>query len=96
MCKPHPTSHSFHYPLSPLPLPTSQKSDLARMYKLFKRIPKGLEPMADIFKKHVEEEGACHAALRCVLRHAAYARNVLVRNLLRTACCPRRTRLWKF
>ncbi len=45
--------------LAPLPLPLLQKQDLARMYKLFKRIPKGLEPMADIFKKHVEEEGGC-------------------------------------
>ena len=44
---------------SALPLPLLQKQDLARMYKLFKRIPKGLEPMADIFKKHVEEEGGC-------------------------------------
>lgn len=34
-----------------------QKSDLARMYRMFNRLPKGLEPMADIFCKHVEEEG---------------------------------------
>lgn len=27
------------------------------MYRLFSRIPKGLEPVADIFKKHVEGEG---------------------------------------
>lgn len=40
-----------------LPCSGLQKSDLARMYKLFRRIPKGLDPMADIFKKHVEEEG---------------------------------------
>ena len=34
-----------------------QKSDLARMYRLFQRIPKGLEPVAESFKKHVESEG---------------------------------------
>lgn len=34
-----------------------QKEDLARMYRLFQRIPKGLDPVADIFKKHVEVEG---------------------------------------
>jgi cullin 1 len=34
-----------------------KKSDLARMYRMFNRLPKGLEPMADIFCKHVEEEG---------------------------------------
>ena len=27
------------------------------MYRLFQRIPKGLEPVADVFKKHVEGEG---------------------------------------
>eukprot|EP00192_Tetraselmis_astigmatica_P006584 CAMPEP_0117662932 /NCGR_PEP_ID=MMETSP0804-20121206/8315_1 /TAXON_ID=1074897 /ORGANISM="Tetraselmis astigmatica, Strain CCMP880" /LENGTH=747 /DNA_ID=CAMNT_0005469861 /DNA_START=284 /DNA_END=2527 /DNA_ORIENTATION=+ len=31
--------------------------DLGRMYRLFNRIPKGLEPVADIFRKHVEAEG---------------------------------------
>ena len=40
------------------PPPAPQKGDLARMYRLFNRLPKGLEPMADIFRKHVEEEGA--------------------------------------
>lgn len=34
-----------------------QKEDLARMYRLFSRIPKGLDPVADAFKKHVESEG---------------------------------------
>ena len=34
-----------------------QKNDLARMYRLFQRIPKGLEPVAESFKKHVESEG---------------------------------------
>lgn len=27
------------------------------MYRLFNRVPKGLEPVADKFKKHVEDEG---------------------------------------
>jgi hypothetical protein len=27
------------------------------MYRMFNRLPKGLEPMAEIFRKHVEEEG---------------------------------------
>uniref|UniRef100_A0A7S0WZR9 Cullin family profile domain-containing protein n=1 Tax=Chlamydomonas leiostraca TaxID=1034604 RepID=A0A7S0WZR9_9CHLO len=31
--------------------------DLARMYRLFQRIPKGLDPVADLFKQHVEGEG---------------------------------------
>eukprot|EP00191_Tetraselmis_sp_GSL018_P009710 CAMPEP_0177609228 /NCGR_PEP_ID=MMETSP0419_2-20121207/18950_1 /TAXON_ID=582737 /ORGANISM="Tetraselmis sp., Strain GSL018" /LENGTH=732 /DNA_ID=CAMNT_0019104085 /DNA_START=252 /DNA_END=2450 /DNA_ORIENTATION=+ len=31
--------------------------DLARMYRLFNRIPKGLDPVAATFKKHVEAEG---------------------------------------
>ncbi|KAJ7542036.1 hypothetical protein O6H91_10G087000 [Diphasiastrum complanatum] len=31
--------------------------DLSRMYRLFCRIPKGLEPVANIFRLHVTEEG---------------------------------------
>eukprot|EP01018_Ginkgo_biloba_P011463 Gb_23722 [translate_table: standard] len=31
--------------------------DLSRMYRLFCRIPKGLEPVAQIFKQHVTDEG---------------------------------------
>ena len=34
-----------------------QTDDLARMHRLFNRIPKGLEPVAEMFKKHVEGEG---------------------------------------
>ena len=34
-----------------------QKSDLARMYRLFNRVDKGLVPVADTFKKHVEAQG---------------------------------------
>lgn len=34
-----------------------QTDDLARMYRLFHRITKGLEPVAEIFKQHVEAEG---------------------------------------
>eukprot|EP00967_Tisochrysis_lutea_P059948 scaffold76476_cov22-Tisochrysis_lutea.AAC.4 len=35
-----------------------QTEDLARMYRLFHRIPKGLEPVAEIFKQHVDSEGS--------------------------------------
>ena len=38
-------------------LKDDKKDDLARMYRLFGRIPKGLEPMAEMFRKHVESEG---------------------------------------
>lgn len=31
------------------------------MYRMFNRLPKGLEPMAEIFRKHVEEEGEAAA-----------------------------------
>ncbi|XP_057832855.1 cullin-1 isoform X2 [Cryptomeria japonica] len=31
--------------------------DLSRMYRLFHKIPKGLEPVAQIFKQHVTDEG---------------------------------------
>ena len=39
-----------------------QKGDLARMYRLFNRLPRGLEPMADIFRRHVEDEGGSSGA----------------------------------
>ena len=36
----------------------NRSEDLARMFRLFNRLgTKGLEPMADIFRKHVESEG---------------------------------------
>ena len=34
-----------------------KKDDLSRMYRLFRRIPKGLEPVANIFKQHVTSKG---------------------------------------
>ena len=34
-----------------------QTEDLARMFRLFNRIPSGLEPVASMFKSHVEGEG---------------------------------------
>ena len=35
-----------------------QKEDLARIYRVFQRLgPKGLDPVADLFRKHVEAEG---------------------------------------
>lgn len=50
-CKTSPVFLKFIFSLLP------QKGDLACMYRLFNRLPKGLEPMAEIFRKHVEEEG---------------------------------------
>lgn len=37
--------------------PTHQTDDLARMFRLFSRIPRGLDPVADAFREHVEGEG---------------------------------------
>ncbi|KAL5711512.1 Cullin-1 [Ranunculus cassubicifolius] len=34
-----------------------KEDDLARMYRLFLRVPKGLDPVSDMFKKHVTNEG---------------------------------------
>ncbi|QDZ21749.1 cullin [Chloropicon primus] len=34
-----------------------KKEDLARMYRLFSRIPKGKEPVAKMLSKHIESEG---------------------------------------
>ncbi|XRB06435.1 cullin 1 [Pycnococcus provasolii] len=34
-----------------------KEEDLSRMYRLFKRVPGGLTPVAEAFRKHVEEEG---------------------------------------
>lgn len=50
--------HSLNFPHCP-----PQKEDLARMFRLFGRIPKGLEPMAAIFKDFVESEGRRGAVL---------------------------------
>ena len=33
-------------------------NDLGRMYRLFIRIQGGLDPIADIFKNHVDSEGS--------------------------------------
>ena len=44
-------------PVSDSLLYVMQKEDLARMYRLFSRIPRGLDPVADSFKRHVESEG---------------------------------------
>lgn len=38
-------------------LQDDKKLDLARMFRLFSRTPKGLEPVADAFRRHVEGEG---------------------------------------
>jgi hypothetical protein len=59
---PHPTP-----PTSPPPWPAfppahtsplaTQTEDLSRMFRLFHRIANGLNPVADMFRKHVEDEG---------------------------------------
>jgi len=38
-------------------LQDGKMDDLSRMYRLFCRIPKGLEPIAQFFKQHVTDEG---------------------------------------
>lgn len=40
-----------------MPVLRLQKEHLARMYRLFNRIKNGLDPVALIFRKHVESEG---------------------------------------
>lgn len=39
-------------------LENDNREDLARMFRLFKRIPAGLQPIADCFRRHVEKEGS--------------------------------------
>ncbi|CAN0456626.1 unnamed protein product, partial [Discosporangium mesarthrocarpum] len=38
-------------------LANDKAEDLSRMYRLFSRLQKGLEPMADIVKDHITEMG---------------------------------------
>eukprot|EP00752_Nemacystus_decipiens_P005718 g5175.t1 len=38
-------------------LANDKSDDLSRMYRLFNRLPKGLEPMAEIIKDHITEMG---------------------------------------
>lgn len=38
-------------------LENDKREDLARMFRLFKRISAGLQPVADCFRRHVEKEG---------------------------------------
>lgn len=38
-------------------LKNDKRDDLARMYRLFGRIPKGLDPIAYLFRRHIEVEG---------------------------------------
>ncbi|GAX75998.1 hypothetical protein CEUSTIGMA_g3441.t1 [Chlamydomonas eustigma] len=38
-------------------LKDDKSEDLSRMFRLFQRVPRGLEPVAEIFKEHVENEG---------------------------------------
>ena len=54
------------------------------MYRLFSRIPKGLEPVADAFKRHVEADGM---ALVKEATEAAAAK-AAAGELLRRTCVP--------
>lgn len=36
-------------------LANDKSDDLSRMYRLFSRLPRGLEPMAEIIKDHITE-----------------------------------------
>ncbi|EFH62918.1 hypothetical protein ARALYDRAFT_893585 [Arabidopsis lyrata subsp. lyrata] len=38
-------------------LKDDKKNDLSRMYGLYHPIPQGLEPLANLFKQHILEEG---------------------------------------
>ncbi|XP_059625728.1 cullin-1-like isoform X2 [Cornus florida] len=53
-------------------------ADLSRMYRLFSEIPKGLEPVASLFKQHVTAEGTA------LVQHAedAASSKVLVRKVI--------------
>lgn len=42
-------------------LANDKSDDLSRMYRLFNRLPKGLEPMAEIIKDHITEVGRVQA-----------------------------------
>jgi hypothetical protein len=58
---PPPGRPALTFTLAPPPAaraaPPSQTDDLARMHRLFSRVPKGLDPIADIFREHVDGEG---------------------------------------
>lgn len=44
-------------------LANDKSDDLSRMYRLFSRLPKGLEPMADIIRDHITEVRVCIKSL---------------------------------
>jgi hypothetical protein len=64
-----------------------QKEDLARMYRLFSRIPKGLEPVADAFKKHVEADGMALVKEATEAAAAKAAAGKLTCCTCMSACC---------
>lgn len=45
-------------------LKAGRKNDLSRMYKLFCAMPKGLEPIANIFSQHITSQGT--AVIKCL------------------------------
>ena len=49
-------------------LANDKSDDLSRMYRLFSRLPKGLEPMAEIIRDHITEaclEGGGYEMKHC-------------------------------
>lgn len=58
-------------------LANDKSDDLSRMYRLFSRLPKGLEPMADIIKDHItevrSEDVSCRALEVCFLLACGYS-----------------------
>ncbi|KAL3634599.1 Cullin-1 [Castilleja foliolosa] len=64
--------------------------DLSRMYRLFSKIPRGLEPVANIFKQHVTTEGTAlvkqaedaASTKKAEKRDAGIQEQVFVRNVI--------------
>ncbi|CAL0320602.1 unnamed protein product [Lupinus luteus] len=62
--------------------------DLSRMFKLYHKIPRGLEPIANIFKKHITAEGAAlvqhaeEAASDQTANGSAFQEQVLIRKFI--------------
>ena len=60
--------------------------DLSRMYRLYHKIPKGLEPVANVFKQHITAEGTVlvQQAEDAAMNHAGHAvqEQVLIRKII--------------
>ncbi|MQL05626.1 hypothetical protein EI015_26520, partial [Escherichia coli] len=62
--------------------------DLSRMYRLYHKIPKGLDPVANIFKQHITAEGTAlvqqaeEAARNKAANGSSFQEQVLVRKFI--------------